>query len=121
MGQIIRIGRYTCMCASIALALGLDKFAYMQLMCCLLFGLVRTRLSNIMPTPRPIFSYLLLFKFVRVGHLDTVNEIWLTLKKIHEGSSHVKTKLYEMPWHMRTLFSWIESLSILYFLTSTPS
>jgi hypothetical protein len=40
-------------------------------------------------------SCLSLGEFERVGHLTTAHQIWSTLKRIHEGNDHVKTKLFE--------------------------
>ena len=42
-----------------------------------------------------LFSCLSLSEFERVGHLDTAHEIWSTLEKFHEGSAHVKTRLFQ--------------------------
>jgi hypothetical protein len=38
---------------------------------------------------------LLISKFEKVSHLDMACEVMLTLKKYHDGSSHVKIKFFE--------------------------
>jgi len=42
-----------------------------------------------------IFSCLSPTEFDRVSHHTTAREIWKTLEKYHEGTSHVKTRLFE--------------------------
>ena len=42
-----------------------------------------------------IFSCLSATEFNHVSHHATVQEIWKTLEKYHEGTSHVKTRLFE--------------------------
>ena len=45
-----------------------------------------------------MFSCLSLAEFERVRHFAMAHEIWSTLERFHEGSDHVKTKLFEMYW-----------------------
>jgi hypothetical protein len=42
-----------------------------------------------------LFSILSLLDFERVQNLETAREIRSTLERYHEGTSHVKTRLFE--------------------------
>ena len=42
-----------------------------------------------------IFSCLSIAEFVRVSSLKTAREIWSTLERYYEGTSHVKTRLFD--------------------------
>jgi hypothetical protein len=68
----------------------------MLLTWCLLFGLVRIRLTAMRKTTRPDMLCslcLALPDFELVRNLETAREIWSTLERYHEGTSHVKTTL----------------------------
>ncbi|MGZ7907532.1 hypothetical protein, partial [Haemophilus sp. SZY H53] len=42
-----------------------------------------------------LFSCLSMSEFDRVSHLPTAREIWATLMRFHEGTTQVKSRLYE--------------------------
>ena len=69
----------------------------MLLTWCLLFELVRIRLTAMRLTARPkmLFMSLSLAEFDPIPNLEMAHEIWSILERYHKVTSHVKTNLFE--------------------------
>jgi len=81
---------------------------------CLLLVSVKSRLTNTMQITRlVVFSFrVFLFLSLRVSDCTTAREIWVRLQSYHEGTTQVKTRLFEMYKREYENFSQLDGESI---------
>jgi hypothetical protein len=85
---------------------------------CLMLATLRIKLINTTQIARLVVFSFRVFRFLSLrADCMTAREIWVRLQSYHEGTAHVKTRLFETyKREMRTSLSWMESLSMPYYL-----